>query len=145
MTANRKNDLRPVLDRIHHLSFVTADLDAAVARWEALLGVTAAERGPVTGRGAEVVIFKLANINLELVAPVSEDSPLHELIAQRGEGFFHLAFAVDDIDAACDQLQSRGVNMKSRPRRAYKDWRVAYIDSELTGGIAMHIINADAD
>jgi len=104
-----------------------------------------AERGPVAGRGAEVAIFKLANINLELVAPVTADSPLHDFLSQRGEGFFHLAFAVEDIDTAWQQLIDRGVTMKSPPRRAYKDWRVAYLDSELTGGIAMHIINADAD
>jgi len=145
MTTADGAGMDPVLDRIHHLSFVTSDLDAAVARWESLLGVPMAERGPVAGRGAEVAIFKLANINLELVAPVTADSPLHDFIARHGEGFFHLAFAVEDIDAACRRLIDRGVSMKSPPRRAYKDWRVAYLDSELTGGIAMHIINADAD
>lgn len=137
--------MKPVLDRVHHLSFVAFALDAAVARWESLLGISVAERGPVAGRGAEVAIFKLVNINLEIVAPVTPDSPLHDLLAQHGEGFFHLAFAVDDVDAACEQLNDRGVRMKSPPRLAYKDWRVAYLDSELTGGIAMHIINADAD
>lgn len=145
MTAADEKSRRPVLDRIHHLSFVTYELDAAVARWESLLGISVAERGPVAGRGAEVALFKLVNVNLELVAPVTADSPLHDLLAERGEGFFHLAFAVDDVDAACRQLADRGVKMKSPPRRAYKDWRVAYLDSELTGGILMHIINADAD
>lgn len=137
--------MQPVLDRVHHLSFVATDLDAAVARWESLLGIAVAERGPVAGRGAEVAIFKLANINLEVVAPVTADSPLHDLLARQGEGFFHLAFAVDDVDAACKQLDDRGVRMKGPPRPAYKDWRVAYLDSESTGGIPMHIINADAD
>ncbi|MDT8321271.1 MAG: VOC family protein [Xanthomonadales bacterium] len=145
MSSGHTDAPGPVLDRVHHLAFITADLDQAVARFERLLGVAKAERGPVAGRGAEVVIFKLANLNLEVVSPVRPDSPLHDHLARHGEGFFHLAFAVDDVDAACDQLQARGVNMKSRPRRAYKDWRVAYIDSELTSGIAMHIINADAE
>jgi len=145
MTSVGGKGIRPVLNRIHHLAFVTSDLDAAVARWESLLGVAVAERGPVAGRGAEVAVFKLVNINLEIVAPVRHDSPLHGLLAERGEGFFHLALAVEDVDAACQQLVDRGVQMKSPPRRAYKDWRVAYLDSELTGGIPMHIINADAD
>lgn len=137
--------MQPILDRIHHLSFITHDLDAALARWESLLGIPVAERGPVAGRGAEVAIFKLANINLEIVAPVAENSSLHDVLAEQGEGFFHLAFAVDDIDAACQQFTDRGVKMKSPPRQAYKDWRVAYLDSELTSGISVHIINADAD
>lgn len=135
----------PVLDRIHHLSFVVADLDAVVARLEHLLGVPVTERGPVATRGAEVAIFKLANINLEVVAPVSPDSPLHNYLVRHGEGFFHLAFAVDDVDDAHARLEARGVRMKSPPYRAYKDWRIAYMDSDVIAGTEIHIINWDAE
>ncbi|MFU8831490.1 MAG: VOC family protein, partial [Wenzhouxiangella sp.] len=84
MNSGRSDIPRPVLDRIHHLAFITADLDRAVARFERLLGVTMAERGPVAGRGAEVAIFKLANLNLEVVSPVQPDSPLHDYLARHG-------------------------------------------------------------
>lgn len=136
----------PILDRVHHLSFVVRDLDATVARFETLLAVPMAERGPVRTRGAEVAIFKLANLNIELVAPSSSDSPLHEHLRRHGEGFFHLAFAVDDVDAAYEQLNARGVPMKGPPYLAYKDWRIAYIDAMATDGLmAAHIIQTDAD
>lgn len=137
---------RPTLDRVHHLSFVVRDLDAAVARFEAFLAVPLAERGPVHSRAAEVAIFKLANVNIELVTPASPESPLHEHLARHGEGFFHLAFGVDDVDAAYERLQAAGVPMKGPPYRAYKDWRIAYFDDGATGGLtAAHIVAADAD
>jgi methylmalonyl-CoA/ethylmalonyl-CoA epimerase len=144
MTAGGNGSTLPILDHVHHLSFVVRHLDAAVSRFERLSGVSVKERGPVANRGAEVAIFKLANIKLELVAPAQSDSPLLEHVARHGEGFFHLAFAVADVDAACEQLKGRGVHMKSPPYCGYKDWRVAYLDSELTGGINMRIINSDA-
>lgn len=137
---------RPRLDRVHHLSFVVADLDAAIARFEAFLDVPLAERGPVHSRAAEVAIFKLANVNIELVAPAATDSPLHEHLARNGEGFFHLAFGVDDVDAAYDALRNAGLPMKGPPYRAYKDWRIAYFDDDATGGLtSAHIIANDAD
>lgn len=137
---------RPTLDRVHHLSFVVRDLDAAVGRFEAFLGVPLAERGPVHSRAAEVAIFKLANVNIELVAPASPESPLHEHLARHGEGFFHLAFGVDDVDTAYERLQAAGMPMKGPPYRAYKDWRIAYFEDEATGALtAAHIIAADAE
>lgn len=137
---------RPRLDRVHHLAFVVADLDAAIARFEVFLDVPVAERGPVRSRGAEVAIFKLANVNIELVAPAAPDSPLHEHLARHGEGFFHLAFGVDDVDAAHNALRVAGLPMKGPPYVAYKDWRIAYFDDAATGGLtAAHIIANDAD
>jgi methylmalonyl-CoA/ethylmalonyl-CoA epimerase len=145
MVGTDDDSVVPVLDRIHHVSFVVEDLEAAVARFERVLGLRVAERGPVATRGAEVAIFKLANINLELVAPALPESLLHETLTRDGEGFFHLAFAVDDVDAAHEQLERRGVRMQSAPYRAYKNWRIAYLESEMTGGISMHIIDADSE
>lgn len=136
---------RPRLDAVHHIAFVVADLDAAIARFERLLNVRLAERGPVKSRAAEVAIFKLSNVNIELVAPAAPDSPLHEHLARYGEGFFHLAFGVDDVDVAYESLRGAGFPMKGPPYQAYKDWRIAYFDEAATGGlIAAHIIASDA-
>ncbi len=140
-----KNKQRPALDRLHHISFVVADLDKAVARYEQLLGVPVAERGPVATRGAEVAIFRLANVNLEVVAPATEDSSLHAYLAEHGEGFFHIAFGVEDVDNAYQQLKAAGVAMQSEPYTAYKDWRISYMDETLPGDVRLHILPADSE
>ncbi|MES1943943.1 methylmalonyl-CoA epimerase [Salinisphaera sp. PC39] len=146
MSGAANDGERPALDRLHHLSFVVGDLDAAIERFETLLAVPLAERGPVHSRGAEVAIFKLANVNIELVAPATPDSPLHAYLARHGEGFFHLAFGVADVDDAYERLQAAGLPMKGPPYLAYKDWRIAYFDDAVTGGLtSAHIIADDAD
>ncbi len=111
---------------------MVADLDATIERMERILGVTVSERGCVPSRQAEVAIFNLANTRLEFVAPASAASPLHQHLAERGEGFFHIGFGVSDVDLAC-------------PYTGYKDWRIAYLAEPLPGGGRMHIIAADAD
>lgn len=134
-----------VLDRIHHISFVVANLDETVERMERILGVAVTERGGVPGRQAEVAVFKLVNASLEFVAPATADSPLHRHLAEHGEGFFHIGFGVSDVDLACDRMKSSGISVVGEPYIGYKDWRIAYLAECLPGGGRMHIIDADAE
>ncbi len=144
-TENSQPEAPVTIDRVHHLAFVVADLDRAVARFERLLGVKVAERGFVASRGAEVVIFRLANINLEVAAPATADSELHRHLDQHGEGFYHIGFGVGDVQRTYSQLVDSGVRMVSSPYSAYKDWRISYFSEPLLGDVRMHIIDADAD
>ena len=133
-----------VLDHIHHISFVVANLDEVIARMERVLGVAVTERGSVPGRQAEVAVFKLANVSLEFVAPATPESALHQHLAECGEGFFHIGFGVADVALACARMKSDGINEVSEPYVGYKDWRIAYLAECLPGGGRMHIIDADA-
>ena len=96
-------------------------------------------------RRAEVAIFKLDNVRLEFVAPAAPDSPLHAYLEANGEGFFHLGFAVEDVDTALRELNARGYAARGEPHTGYKDWRIAYLESEAAGPIAVHVINSDAE
>ncbi len=146
MTSEHSQTEAPLtINRVHHLAFVVADLDRAVARFERLLGVKVADRGLVESRGAEVVIFRLANLNLEVAAPATADSELHRHLKEHGEGFYHIGFGVEDIDRVHAQLVDRGIRMVSSPYSAFKDWRIAYFSEPLLGNVRMHIIDADAD
>lgn len=142
---NDADKARLALDCVHHIAFVVHDLDEAIPRFEKILGKSVTERGPVHTRGAEVAIFRLKNVNLEVVAPATTDSSLRAHLKHHGEGFFHIAFSVEDVEAASQALTAAGVSMAGAPYVAYKDWRIAYLDTDSTGGIRMHIIDADAE
>lgn len=134
-----------MLNRIHHIAFIVKDLDATLVCYERLLGMTVSERGSAPGRGGEVAYFKLDNVNLEFVSPTDKDGFLQKHLDAHGEGFFHVAFAVDDVDEAINELQNKGIAMSGPPRVVYRDWRIAYIDKEATDGIYAHLIAKDAD
>ncbi|TAL92944.1 MAG: hypothetical protein EPN69_07745 [Rhodanobacter sp.] len=146
MTSETSQTKVPVIvDRVHHIAFVVADLDRTVDRFEALLGLKVAERGLVASRGAEVAIFKLANINLEVAAPATADSELHRYLNEHGEGFYHIGFGVEDVEHTYSQLVDNGIRMVSRPYSAYKDWRISYFSEPLLGKVRMHIIDRTAE
>lgn len=53
-------------------------------------------------------------VYLELLEPVSEDSPISSYL-KKGGGLHHLCFEVDDVDAACDRLGKKGYRCVTYP------------------------------
>jgi len=133
-----------MLTEVHHIAFAVRDLEAGIALFRRLTGREVQWRGAVTNRGAEVAVFRLDNMNIEVVSPTDPQGSLARHIDARGEGFFHMAFAVDDVDRAYAQLEADGLGFRSEPYVAFRDWRIAYLDSSDTAGIPMHIIARDA-
>lgn len=66
----------------------------------------------------------LNNMELELIQCVEGASAFSECLAQRGEGFHHLLFELDDLDAAVTALASKGieVSMAATGRRPGTRW-----------------------
>jgi methylmalonyl-CoA epimerase len=52
--------------------------------------------------------------NLELVASTDDNSPIAKFISKKGEGVHHLAFEVDDVYAACEELKEKGVPLTTQ-------------------------------
>lgn len=134
-----------MLTHVHHLAFAVHELEQGIALFRRLTGREPAYRGSVTTRGAEVAVFKLDNLNIEVVAPTDPQGSLSAHLESHGEGFFHLAFGVDDLEAAVAALEDRGIHMRSAPYVAFRDWEIAYLQGEDTDGIPMHLIQRDAD
>lgn len=108
--------------RFAHLSFVVADIDAAREQWSLRLGVpvSQAHLTPDTTTGqtrywgsrsparARQVHFQAADLRIELLEPVGSPSIWKDHLDRFGEGVHHVAFWVDDLDAALAQHRSRG-------------------------------------
>jgi methylmalonyl-CoA epimerase len=121
------------LGRIDHTAIAVSDLDAAVARYAALLPDAAIERTAVADQQVEVAFLRLGDTALELVKPTSPDSSVARFIARRGEGLHHIAFEVDDIREALLRLGDMGFELIDREPRAGAHGLVAFLHPRSTG------------
>jgi catechol 2,3-dioxygenase-like lactoylglutathione lyase family enzyme len=98
--------------RIDHVIYAAADLDAAAARVEEVLGVAAVPGGRHDGLGTHNRIVPLGGGYLELLAVADAEeaqrSPLGsavlERIARTGDGLMGWAVAVDDVAPVAARL-----------------------------------------
>ena len=84
--------------RLHHVGIVVGDLDAAVARYEAL-GFGSGERWDIPHQHVVAVTFPAGPGWVELIQPTDPEGPIARFHAKRGDGMHHIAYAVPDIDA----------------------------------------------
>jgi len=109
-------DTTPKLPPLYHVGIVVADLQTAGGDFEQRYG-RAQERifdldvedALVQGRrrsfSARYGFIALGNTDIELIQPLTGDSPYTQFLAEHGEGIHHLAFVVDSIDAHLEHLQ----------------------------------------
>ena len=102
-----------MLSCVDHVLVAVEDLDAAEARFAALLGRSASWRGAHRGTGTESAVFALSNTAVELVAAIGEGS-LADVVRQqlrRSEGLFALALGTADAASCVKQLRERGLDV----------------------------------
>ena len=110
--------------RFLHSMIRVRDLDAALHFFVDLLGLTVVRRSDYEKGRFSLIFLSTGAENdpamIELTHNWDQEAPY-----TGGRNFGHLAFAVDDIYATCDTLQSGGVTILRPPR----DGRMAFVRS----------------
>jgi methylmalonyl-CoA/ethylmalonyl-CoA epimerase len=130
-----------VLGRIAHIGVAVSDLDSAIALYEGTLGMPVAHRETVESQGVEAVLLDVGAGHVELLRPLGPDTPVGKFVERSGEGLHHVAYAVDDIEAALDGLKEQGVELiDSEPRIGIRNSRVAFVHPKATGRVLTEIV-----
>ena len=130
-----------MFDRIDHVGIAVADLDAAVQLYESTLGMPLVHRETVTEQGVEAVLLDVGEGHIELLRPLSEDTPVGKFMARKGGGMHHVAYAVGDIDRTLAELAERGVELiDTEARIGIRGSRVAFLHPRSTGGVLTEIV-----
>ena len=129
-----------LLTEIDHVAIAVPDLDAAVAYYEETFGATVAHRERIDSDGVEEALLKVADSYVQLLTPTSDSSPVAKYLEKKGPGIHHVAFEVDDVDAAVKELLAKGVRMiDQEPRGGAHGSRIAFIHPAETGGVLMEL------
>ncbi len=135
------------LGPIHHVGYVVADLDAALARMSAAFDLTVVVREVMQAQGVEALMAEGGGGGaVELIRPLDPDGAIARFMATRGEGFHHVAFAVPDVDAALSDLRGRGAELiDERGRRGLGGHMVAFVHPRATLGVLTELVQAGHD
>ena len=135
----------PVFTRIDHVGIAVADLEAAIAVHEATYGMPLVHRETVESQGVEAVLLDVGESHVELLRPLAEDTPVGRFLAKRGPGLHHVAYGVDDIEAALRALKAQGVRLiDEAPRTGIRGTRVAFLHPAASASVLTELVQASA-
>jgi len=125
--------------KIDHLGVAVASIDEALAVYRAL-GLAETKREEVPSQKVVVAFLPVGESRIELLEPTSEDSPVAKFLAKRGGGIHHVCFAVEDLDAALEDLSRRGFRLIHREAVPGADGkRVAFLHPEAGHGVLIEL------
>jgi len=137
----RPIDCAPMLERIDHIGVAVEDLDGAIDLYEGTLGMPLVHRETVDEQGVEAVLLDVGDGHVELLAPLGPDTPVGKFVAKQGPGLHHVAYGVDDIEAALAELGDAGMRLiDERPRIGIRGSRVAFVHPKSTGSVLTEIV-----
>jgi methylmalonyl-CoA epimerase len=130
-----------VFERIDHVGVAVAELDAAIALLEGTFGMPLVHRETVEEQGVEAALLDVGEGHIELLRPLSEDTPVGRFIAKRGPGMHHVAYQVRDVDATLERLRADGVRLIDEvPRTGIRSSRVAFLHPSASGGVLTELV-----
>ncbi len=78
--------------------------------------------------------------DIELLESTDPEGPIAKFISAKGEGVHHLAFRVDDLDAALAECEAAGIRLIDRvPRRGAGGSRIAFIHPKSANGVLVEL------
>ena len=126
---------------IDHVGVAVDDLDAALELYEGTFGMPVAHRETVTEQGVEAVLLDVGDTHVELLSPLGPDTPVGKFLERKGPGLHHVAYRVDDIEAALAKLRDGGIELiDAEPRTGIRNSRVAFVHPKATGSVLTEIV-----
>ena len=129
------------LTDIDHVAIAVNDLEAAIRWYEEMFEATVAHREVVDRDGVEEALLKVADSYIQLLTPVSADSPVAKYLERNGEGIHHVGYRVDDCAAALATLQANGAQViDAAPRPGSRGTTVAFVHPKAAFGTLIELV-----
>ncbi|HZV51401.1 MAG TPA: methylmalonyl-CoA epimerase [Candidatus Dormibacteraeota bacterium] len=131
----------PLARRLSHLGVAVEDLEAAIELYGRVLGLPLARRWVAEADGIEVASFRAGDLEIELMRPLDETSPVARFLARRGAGLHHVAFEVEDVGSALERARAAGLESVDEHPRPGGGGRtqVAFLHPRSTLGVLMEL------
>lgn len=125
--------------KIDHLGIAVESIEEALAVYRAL-GIEETHREDVASQGVRAAFLPVGESSIELLEPLTPDSPVGKFLGKRGPGIHHVCFGVEDIEAALADLAGKGFRLiHQQPVAGASGKRVAFLHPEAGGGVLIEL------
>jgi len=133
-----------MIKKIDHIGIAVENLDESIKIFKEQLGLKLIEREEVLEQMVNVAKFRVGNVDIELLEPTSQNSPIAKYIEKKGVGIHHIAYEVDDLDKSIKNLIDKGLRMIDiKPRKGAGNKKIAFIHPKSTIKVLTELCEED--
>jgi len=129
-----------VVRKVDHIGVAVSNLEEALKVYTDVLGLKLHGTEVVEEQKVRVAFMPVGDTEIELLESTDPEGPIAKFIEKRGEGIQHIAFRVDDIEEALEQMRQKGVRLiDEKPRYGAGGARIAFLHPKSTGGVLVEL------
>jgi methylmalonyl-CoA/ethylmalonyl-CoA epimerase len=126
--------------KVDHIGVAVENLDAALAVYSGILGLELKGTEVVEEQKVKTAFLPIGGSEIELLESTDPEGPIGKFIAAKGQGMQHIAFRVENIDAALSELKAKGVRLiDEKARYGAGGARIAFIHPKATNGVLVEL------
>jgi methylmalonyl-CoA/ethylmalonyl-CoA epimerase len=126
--------------KLDHVAIASHDMAEAVTLFVDVLGASLVAGGDNDRSGMRLMHLQCGGFKVELMQPLRPDSPISPRLAQRGPGFHHLTFIVDDLVETIDALSAVGLPTVGTSLESPR-WRETFLPPRATFGTLLQLVD----
>ncbi|HWA66438.1 MAG TPA: methylmalonyl-CoA epimerase [Mycobacteriales bacterium] len=136
----------PLLTRIDHVGIACRDLESSIEFYVATFGLVVAGRETNETQGVKEAMLHVADAPggasyVQLLEPLSPDTPVGKFLDSRGEGVHHIGYGVVDVTAALADLGGKDIRLiDERPRHGSLGASIAFLHPKSVGGVLTELV-----
>ena len=131
-----------------HIGIAVRSIDEALPFYINVLNGVVEDRytSEATGVEVHVAVIRTDEKVIELLEPTNKNSPIARFIRQRGKGVHHIAYRVEDLDAAIANAREKGIRfLEDTLRTNARGRRLIYINPISTDGTLVELCSYPAN
>ena len=126
--------------KIEHLGIAVESIEKSLSIYEALLGKSCYKTEIVESEFVKTAFIHVGESKIELLEATHPDSPIAKFLVKKGQGFHHVAFDVDDIEAEIARLKKEGFELIHQSAKQGADNKmIAFLHPKSTEGLLVEI------
>ena len=136
-----------LITAIDHVGIAVRDLDEAIAFYATTFGFPLVHEEVNEEQGVREAMVAVGESGscLQLLAPLTAQSPIATFLDRSGPGVQQVAYRVTDVDAASQAARDQGMRvLYDAPRRGTADSRINFIHPKDAGGVLVELVEPAA-
>ena len=128
------------MSEIDHLGIAVKSLAQAKKFYEQL-GLKPMPEETVEAEGVRLSMVPVGESRIELLEPLSPDSPIGKFLAKRGEWLHHVALHVDDLSGTVERLKASGTRLISDEIKVGAGGHLyVFVHPSSAGGVLLELV-----
>jgi len=124
------------ISHIEHIGIAVTSLEEAISYYENVLGLKCYAIEEVPDQKVKTAFFKVGQTKIELLESTDPEGPIGKFMEKKGPGVHHLAFAVDNVNEALNDMAEKGVQLIDKTsRKGAEGLNIGFLHPKSTLGV----------